>query len=174
MKEGRLGTVRIDFWIAGSIGKWALMRPLIRLWSNIDANKSEECLKFSRADIAGAGDLDGVYDFYRSVWTSIVTGSLAAFGVSALVLKAIYGTSHGNKAIIAVIVVPWFFLMLSSIALIALGFYRGGLSSYQAEVDSKGRGVGSLASSNGGNIDFWISLSFGFSVSLVIVLMLLA
>lgn len=160
--KGDLIPIRIDYFTAGRVGKWRALRPVMRVWSNGEADSSEACLRFSRGQVLRADKLDRVYDYYRTVWTSVATVSVALFGVSGLLVKALAGSNAVNRTVLALITLPWFFILLVSVTLVGLGVFRGGLSQYQAELESKPKAYTGVPFQNGGNTDFLVALSVGF------------
>lgn len=177
MNEGGPISIRIDYFVAGHIGRWHLFRPLMRLWSNSDsdAGSPETCLRFSRGQVRSADKLNDAYDYYRTVWTSVATASVSGFGISGVLIKAMAGPKAVNRVALALITLPWFFTLLVSVTLIGLGILRCGLSQYQAELKVKPKAYVDGHFQNGGNTDFFIATSVGFVACMIgLLAMLLA
>jgi hypothetical protein len=161
MNKGDEISTRIDYLTAGRIGTWRLLRPVMRVWSNTDVDSSEACLRFSRGQVLRGDKLDYVYDYYRTVWTSVSTVSVAAFGVSGLIIKVLVASKPVIRVTLALITLPWFFILLVSMTLVGLGLLRGGLSQYEAELETKPKSYTGDHFQNGGNTDFFAALSVG-------------
>lgn len=161
MSEHDATAIRLDYFAAGRFGKWRLLHPVMRVWRNSDADCSEACLRFSRGQVVRADNLDYVYDYYRTVWTSVATVSVAVLGVSGILIKALAGSSTVKFAALALITLPSFFVLMVAVTLIGIGVLRGGLSQYQADLKAKPKVRDGDRFQNGGNTDFMVSLSVG-------------
>jgi hypothetical protein len=166
------GNRRIDFLIAGRIGNWLIFRSAMRMWRNDGSDQSAACLRFGRGDgVADANEVGQVFDFYRSFWTSIMTGSVVLFAGSGLLVKAVTGVSSLNKVLIALVVAPWAALILAAMVLVGLYFSRRGLSISAYAGKPTREKYGRTASFNSQGTDFWFAVGAG---ALVYVVMLAA
>jgi hypothetical protein len=154
--------VRVDYLIAGRIGTTPLLRPGMAVWGGAERTlEAEACRDVGRGRAISNDKSFSAYDYYRSVWSSVMTEAGALLVICGLLVKAINGSAHPDRLLVATAIVPWAFVIFAAMTLVGIGMLRDGAYFARTSVRPAGRRAVEAVFARVGAADSWIALAVG-------------